>query len=369
MTLVESAINEDVSAGEFTWVRSLGEEITSRADAGKGIPWQHKQILDRILYELSARSGTAGMRTLLRLPATLGTSPSAQLQAERRLASLVAHGHRIEDIAEVVFAEEADSVHSREFAACLLHELVLTSNRVEEYAELRQFAEELGAEGHPLSALPVRLLPLERGLCRPVDADDAWTWVVPPTPFAVIEGPELRSSPLMRQRAAGADFTEISTDAVAEVMDSAVRHWLDGSNGAAAAQEFWSPEPVTTEDFPAVFEGLPLTPWPESDAQLYASTPDTVFRILLSASVRSPAYGPGMYGAYGRLAAWRSLGSLVGAPADAPPTDVSQLAEQTAWFRIATTSDWFHEVAWDLAVAALRPGGREIAVLAATDTD
>ncbi|MFJ3235955.1 DUF6183 family protein, partial [Streptomyces sp. NPDC086787] len=30
---------------------------------------------------------------------------------------------------------------------------------------------------------------------------------------------------------------------------------------------------------------------------------------------------------------------------------------------------WFHQVAWDLAVAALRPDGQEIAVLAATDID
>lgn len=33
------------------------------------------------------------------------------------------------------------------------------------------------------------------------------------------------------------------------------------------------------------------------------------------------------------------------------------------------SSDWFNLVTRDLAVAALRPGGQEIAVLAATDTD
>ncbi|SCE01344.1 hypothetical protein GA0115240_135255 [Streptomyces sp. DvalAA-14] len=38
------------------------------------------------------------------------------------------------------------------------------------------------------------------------------------------------------------------------------------------------------------------------------------------------------------------------------------------WFRVHTTSAWFYGIYWDLAVAALRPGGQEIAVLAATDT-
>ena len=45
------------------------------------------------------------------------------------------------------------------------------------------------------------------------------------------------------------------------------------------------------------------------------------------------------------------------------------LVEQAHWFIADPSSDWFHQVAWDLAVAVLRPGGQDIAVLAATDTD
>jgi hypothetical protein len=47
----------------------------------------------------------------------------------------------------------------------------------------------------------------------------------------------------------------------------------------------------------------------------------------------------------------------------------AELVRQTRWFRANTASMWFYEVAWDLAIAALRPGSQEIAVLAATDTD
>lgn len=371
MTLIGSAVDEQVSAGRFAWVGELGEEIAAEAAAGKEVPSQHELILDRILRALAARAGQDSLRTLLRLPATLRTAGSDPLRAERRLAALVAHGHRIEDIEEVVFDEKSDSVHSPELKACLLHELVLTSAPVEEFPALRSFGDRLVAEGHPLAALPLSPLPAERGLRRPPQADGTWTWVVPVTPSVTFEGPELHASPSMRQRTADIDMTEISGDAQTEVMAAAVQHWCSDSNGTVAAQEFWSPDAVAPDDFAAVFERLPLASWPEgaSTARLYASTSDSVLRVLLSAAVRAPAYGSGMYGAYGRLAAWRSLGGLTGAPQDAPLTRVAELVEQTQWFRIATTSDWFHEVAWDLAVAALRPGGQEIAVLAATDTD
>lgn len=154
-------------------------------------------------------------------------------------------------------------------------------------------------------------------------------------------------------------------------MSAAVRHWLEESNGMVAAQEFWSASPVSPDDFAAVFERLALTAWPtgETRARLHPATSDRVLQVLLTAAVRSPAYGNGMFGAYGRLAAWRSLGGLVGAAPDAPINHTAMLVEQAHWFIADPSSDWFHQVAWDLAVAALRPGGQEITVLTATDTD
>ncbi|MFE5035151.1 DUF6183 family protein [Streptomyces sp. NPDC056683] len=84
---------------------------------------------------------------------------------------------------------------------------------------------------------------------------------------------------------------------------------------------------------------------------------------------RPPARPVARFGAYGRLAAWRSLGGLVGAAPDAPIGHTARLVEQAHWFVADPSSDWFCLVAWDLAVAVLRAGGQEIAVLAATDTD
>ena len=194
---------------------------------------------------------------------------------------------------------------------------------------------------------------------------------MPPTPLVSFDAPELHTTPSMHQRVAGIEMTEVSVPTSAVVMGAAVKHWCTQSNGKIAAQEFWSPDSVTEEDFPAAFKLLSLIPWPadQAPARLYPSTPDSVLRVLLTAAVRGPAYGSGLYGAYGRLAAWRSLGGLTGAPADTPIAHTAELVRQTRWFRVNTASVWFYEVAWDLAIAALRSGGQEIAVLAATDTD
>ncbi|MEU6058648.1 DUF6183 family protein [Streptomyces sp. NPDC047097] len=355
-----------VAEGDFAWIGALGAEIGGVED----VQWQHEVTLDRILRALADTPTPEALRTLLRVPASLRAKGIKPASAERRLATLVAYGHHIEDIEQVVFAEESESVHSLEFSACLLHELVVIAGGVGQHPALHLFHASLVTEGHPLAVLPLDLLSPERGLRKPPQADDNWTWAVPPTPLDAFAAPDLHATPLMRQRTQDIDIIETTTTATGTAMGAAVQHWRDQSNGLIAAQEFWSPDPVAPEDFAAVFERLPLMSWPEEPpAQLYTSTAEMTLRILFSAAVRSPAYGPGLYSAYGRLAVWRSLGGLTGAPADAPLAHIAELVEQTHWFRVAPTSSWFQQVAWDLSIAALRPGGQEIAVLAATDTD
>ncbi|WP_432110901.1 DUF6183 family protein [Streptomyces sp. YPW6] len=76
----------------------------------------------------------------------------------------------------------------------------------------------------------------------------------------------------------------------------------------------------------------------------HPATPDTVFRTLLTAAVRSPAYGSGLHGAYGRLAARHSLAGLTGVPADRPLTEVAEAAGRTTWLRIAPSTSWFSAI-------------------------
>ncbi|MFE7531813.1 DUF6183 family protein [Kitasatospora sp. NPDC057542] len=358
-----------VSAGDFDWAVGLGRDIARRATAEGGPSGNHLAVLGHLLRSLAGCAVPESLRALLRTPLSLSPDGRQRQREERALAALVAHGQGAEDIERVVYGEQADAVHPREFRACLLHELVLTGIPVEDSPALLAFAHKLVADGHPLAVLPLHLLPEEQGLIRPDGAAPDWTWAVSSLTGTFHGAAELHDTPLMRERTAGIDMTEISVPETAEVMGAAIRHWCTDSNGLIAAQDFWSPDPVPPEDFPAVFERLPLTPWEEERARLHPSTAEEVFRILLTAATRGSAYGPGQYGAHGRLATWRSLAGLTGAPADAPVERIAELVRQTHWFRPDPGSAWFYDIAWDLAVAALRPDGQRIAVLAATDTD
>ncbi|MFE2214429.1 DUF6183 family protein [Streptomyces canus] len=371
-----SALGEEiqnrVSSEDFEWVTLLGAELARRAVHEGEESSEHVFLLDRLQTALSTAAGQQSLRALMCLPSSLQAGEPAQTRAERRLAQMVALGHRPSDIVPVVYGERLGTATSDEFKACLLQELVLKGVAVTEYPLLRSFGEALVAEEHPLAPLPLHLLPTERALLRPTHAPHDWTWALPPASVEKhSDRPELRVSAEMRRRSAAVDPADVTVPEVAEAMSTAVRHWLEESNGMVAAQEFWSASSVPPDDFAAVFERLPLTAWPtgQTRARLYPAGSDRVLQVLLTAAVRSPAYGNGMFGAYGRLAVWRSLGGLVGAAPDAPIDETAILVEQAHWFIADPSSDWFHQVAWDLAVAALRPGGQEIAVLTATDTD
>ncbi|MFD8420885.1 DUF6183 family protein [Streptomyces sp. NPDC059466] len=365
-------IRRRVSSGDFEWAALLGAELARRAARGGEESSEHAFLLDRLQTALAATAGQRSLRALLCLPSSLSAEGPVRIRAERRLAQLVALGQRPEDIVPVVYAGEPGIAASDEFKACLLHELVLADVAVPEYPLLRSFGEALVTRRHPLAPLPLRLLPTERALLRPAHASRDWTWAMPPaTVKEHSDRPELHVSAEMRRRGAESDPVDVTVPETSEAMSAAVRHWREESNGTVVAAEFWCASPVSADDFAAVFERLPLTPWPgkEQSARLHPAASDRVLRVLLTAAVRSPAYGSGMFGAYGRLAVWRSLGGLVGAAPDAPVDDTAMLVERAHWFIADPSSDWFHQVAWDLAVAVLRPGGQNIAVLAATDTD
>jgi len=63
------------------------------------------------------------------------------------------------------------------------------------------------------------------------------------------------------------------------------------------------------------------------------------------------------------------MAGLVGAPEDQNVEQLSTRAIQSEWLFFDAKTDWFHQVAWDFGLIALRPDGMSLAVLAATDTD
>ena len=104
------------------------------------------------------------------------------------------------------------------------------------------------------------------------------------------------------------------------------------------------------------------------------ATSAAVFKILFAAASQGGAYGTGLGGAYGRLAAWQSLAGLTGeAEPGAGPVagldSVAAAASASRYLTFSASSRWYRQVAWDIGIAALRPGSRTLAVLTATDTD
>jgi Family of unknown function (DUF6183) len=274
----------------------------------------------------------------------------ARLRDPRELASVAAYGQPVDVCADLVAGgERAD----REFLACLVQELVLRVEHLDRgpFATFWRDAERLA---HPLAWLPLRLGTIEATITLPAYAVDS-TAVGMAQPL-VAEGASeaAEAPPLGVERPAPADI------------GAAVTTW----GGRAETRVFWlqpdqphRPPAAVLED--AALECLRGAP----PSRVVSATPGGVFEILFSAAADGGAYDRGHYGAYGRLAAWRTLGALAGAGAEQPFEDVADLAERTSWLGFATDTDWFFDVAWDIGIAAVSADGAQLAVLAASDTD
>ncbi|MGW4378756.1 DUF6183 family protein [Kitasatospora sp. NPDC004531] len=362
-----------IGGSEFEVVGGLGAELVRLAATQQG-PVNVRAVfaLDHLFRTLGSTSGTAGLQTLLRLIALPAMDEIAGPPSARTLAAIVAHHHSASDLTSLGFSGALRSSYQYEFSACLVQELLLVGVEVAELPEIISFTRALRADGHPLAVLPLTLMPEELGVRRPSGASRNWTWTISATPVMAPAG--LCSTPLppLRGDAEEIDFAEVGDETFVRASGCVVAHWRAESNGKVAGQEFRCTDPVAQSTFPAVFSRLPLEPWPEAEGAarpLRPATPDTVYRVLLTAAVRSPAYGRGLHGAYGRLATWQSLAGLVGAPTVLPIEQTAELVRRATWWTIEPKSPWFHQVAWDLAVAVLRPDGHGIAMLAATDTD
>ncbi|MFC4853432.1 DUF6183 family protein [Actinophytocola glycyrrhizae] len=144
-----------------------------------------------------------------------------------------------------------------------------------------------------------------------------------------------------------------------EDMTAAVTTWLTESNGRAEAAVFTLDAPLAAAHVGLrTVESLGLDCVAGDGLALRAATLADVESMLLTAAEDGGAYDRGLGRTRGLVAARRS---------------VTALADGTvagcAWWTFDAANDWFRRIAWDLGVLCLRPGGRSIAVLAATDED
>ncbi|MBB4903828.1 DUF6183 family protein [Actinophytocola algeriensis] len=216
----------------------------------------------------------------------------------------------------------------RELGACLVHELVLRGVPVGPEWRTR-------LAGHPLGELPLTPLPGE----------------TPPGETGATTRSELIT-------AAGAVPSATRLTSPADIT-SAVTTWLTESNGRAEAAVFTVAAPLAATDVGIrTVESLGLDCLAGNGLALRRATLPQVVTTLFTAAADGGAYDRGQGGAYGRLAAWRSVKALAGGA-----------VAGCAWWLFDAANDWFKRISWDLGVLCLRPGGRGIAVLATTDAD
>jgi len=238
---------------------------------------------------------------------------------------------------------------SDELAACLLQETALRYDA----SAAEGYAQRLRAAGHPLAELPLRPTPAEHGLGLPCYRGPS-------------EGGPPEGGP-SGERQSEADGIQVVATEI---------EWPEAPVALGVFQG-WETEakllrlerPVAGDDFGAsLLRGLGL----QSAASSFAGVrfagvrfagvrrveSGDVLRTLFRAAAGGGPYGPRIHGAYGRLAAWRSLGALFGVQ-----------EKECLW--LFYTSDWHLHVhpCMDIGIAALRPDRRTVAILAATNSD
>ncbi|MFI5912105.1 DUF6183 family protein [Dactylosporangium sp. NPDC051541] len=340
-TALWELVDRRMAAGDSAFVAELGVRLWRRySSGGLSAPWQYRSLFDRILRVLTLSAGAVGDAVRL-LWAVQGGRPV------RFGAALLASGHPVGELRAALATTSPP-----ELRACLLHELVLRGAAVDV---------EWGGEpwwgGHPLAWLPVSLTPLEGR----------------PEVNRYSLGGGGGGRPAERTVAIGgvgeaAAAEETTTEQLAAVIGGAVQNWANESNGHIFSRVYSLSSALRPGAVLATLRGLELECLRGLDG-VGAGTAENVWAQLFVAASSGGAYNAGEFGAYGRLAAWRSVAALAGAPPAASAAEVEEAVRACAWYGFAGASEWFQRVAWDIGIAAVTADGRRLALLAATDTD
>lgn len=328
-------------------------------------------ITKHILKLLATTPGIPNVETLLRI-LLLRTEHRLRTAAQERenwrpIASMLA-ACQPQDALVFLFGTYRGDEQFSELLIQLAQEMVLRGAACEDFAQVVDLRNTMLSNHHPLAYLPLHLTGLESDLSLPQYSRHAESYSIPFGPHANMEYSKEKASMPMAQAP-----SETTTGSDIETIATAVNGWVRLSNGRYEVRVFASSDFLTQECLTVSFLlSLGLDSLRGGDlgsVKAKPIAPSCAFKILFAAASFGGAYSGGLYGAYGRLAAWHSIAGLVGEP---PTDDVDTLAElgrQAAWLYFEGETLWFNRVAWDLGVLALRPDGRSLGVLAATDSD
>jgi uncharacterized protein (TIGR02996 family) len=354
-------LERHAQAGEVELLRCLARTLEACRGLirNPNVPGVVALTSERLERVLALTPGLSGVGTLLE---RLGARTPSPAQT-RAFASMLAGGQPAGVLA-ALYERHGGRESLHELFACLAQEMVLRGAAVGDLPAVRRFTHRLQEGGRPLAHLPLSLTGVEGELGgylhRYSPRGSSWT-----TPSGLTgEAPR----PLPRGTGGRtADVIEATDEASAREIAAAVRDWQDGSNGVVEARVFRAARPLADGDLTVGFLqslGLDSLPASEEGIAVERVSPGRAVRVLFCAASGGGAYTAGLMGAYGRLAA-----GLVGAAGGESIEGVAALAKRRRWLSFAAASGWFNDVAWDVGLAAVRPDGTSLAVLAATDTD
>lgn len=351
----------------------LAAAIEKACDVEGAARFPYEVVADHIEEELALTVGADHVDALFALlarPRLRSVQRARTLEMRvRSSASRLGHGQTKEALEAAVARLGANADHT-EILACWMHETVLRGTSLDREPAITSFHARLAEANHPLGVLPLTLLEAEgeAPTYMPMYGANAISKAVArlesgPTSARTIPPPGDHVAPRV---------TRIEDPSLEARLRESVLPWTTGSNGKAEAKAFRL-EPALGPASPGrwLLRALALDCIEGAEGlRAERTSADPVWGALFAASANGGAYSSGLGGAYGRRAAWVSMAALLDAPASATPAQLDALAPSAQFLMFgAASSEWWHDVAWDVGVLAVRPAGDSVAVLAATDTD
>ncbi|MEV4065280.1 DUF6183 family protein [Nonomuraea dietziae] len=359
---VREMAEQRLREGDAAFVADLGIALFRTYGSAERPIWQYRSVFDSVFRLLAVAADPAHLGHALRL---IGTVVSVDRKKARYAASLLASSRAATDLARAFTGGQVHAGGLEELRACLVHELVLRGEAVGDLPGIAPWATSLHWRYHPLGWLPLHRSSIEQ-------SPDLPSYSVHGSSYSLPFGPsDNEASPAPAGDGRTASAVETTTPSAVAEIARAVANWAEESNGRIEIRTFaLSAASGSIAELLSVLSLDCLAAKGRRSApSTSACTPSRVWQVLFAAASAGGAYNHGLYGAYGRLEAWRSMAGLSGAPQTATFADVEHQVQDHRWFTFSATTKWFEQVAWDIAIAALSPDGRSLAVLAATDTD
>lgn len=352
----------------------LAAAIEKGCDVSGDARIPYEAVADHIEEVLALTPGSdhiEGLLTLLAQDRVRSVQrPRPHEMRVRAFASRLGHGQTKDALTAAVTRLGGRKEHT-EVLACWIHEMVLRGTSLDREAPVLSFHAQLVDEKHPLGGMPLAMLEAESEAptYMPMYGANAISKAV----ARLESGPQsTRTIPPPGEHVAPRTM-RVDDPAFEARLREAIVPWTTGSNGKAEAKVFRLEPALAASPGRWLLRALPLDCAVTPEA-LHAERTgaDAVWGALFAAAANGGAYSSGLGGAYGRRAAWTSLGALIDAPATATPAEIDARAPSAQFLVFGAASSaggWWHDIAWDIGLLAVRPGGGSVAILAATDTD